>query len=100
MPVVGESEASSLNLLVQGMRQLQQMYLEKGNAQGGDALKGSVELPQLPELIGETGVEFSDWLYVAEQNHWLAFRLGNDLVQHDPAVCQGSVPAAPGCDTA
>ena len=67
MPVVGESEASSLNLLVQGMRQLQQMYLEKGNAQGGDALKGSVELPQLPELIGETGVEFSDWLYVAEQ---------------------------------
>ena len=73
MPVVGESEASSLNLLVQGMRQLQQMYLEKGNAQGGDALKGSVELPQLPELIGETGVEFSDWLYVAEQTiGWLS----------------------------
>eukprot|EP00439_Symbiodinium_sp_Y106_P000038 s8929_g1.t1 len=66
-------EASSLNLLVQGMRQLQQMYLEKGNAQGGDALKGSVELPQLPELIGETGVEFSDWLYVAEQTiGWLS----------------------------
>ena len=63
----GGAEASSLDLLVQGMRQLQQMYLEKGTSPGTEALKGSVELLPLPDLIGETGVEFSDWLYVAEQ---------------------------------
>ncbi|CAE7867564.1 unnamed protein product, partial [Symbiodinium necroappetens] len=30
-------------------------------------LKGVNELAPLPELSGDTGVEFSDWLYVAEQ---------------------------------
>ncbi|CAE7030894.1 GIP [Symbiodinium sp. CCMP2456] len=48
------------------MRQLQQVYMEKKGGVDNEALK-SAELPALPELSGDTGVEFSDWLYVAEQ---------------------------------
>ena len=59
-------ESSPLNILVQGMRQLQQVYMEKKGGADHEALK-STELPALPELTGDTGVEFSDWLYVAEQ---------------------------------
>ena len=62
-----EAEASPLDLLVQGMRQLQQVYMEKRGSPETEAMKGSQELPPLPDLLGETGVEFSDWLYVAEQ---------------------------------
>ncbi|CAE7334558.1 TY2B-C, partial [Symbiodinium sp. CCMP2456] len=62
-----EAEASPLDLLVQGMRQLQQVYLEKRGSPETEPIKGSQELPPLPDLLGETGVEFSDWLYVAEQ---------------------------------
>ncbi|CAE7665157.1 HCF244, partial [Symbiodinium sp. CCMP2456] len=59
-------EGSPLGILVQGMRQLQQMYMEKKGGVDNEVLKGA-ELPALPELSGDTGVEFSDWLYVAEQ---------------------------------
>ncbi|CAE7573274.1 TY1B-DR3, partial [Symbiodinium sp. CCMP2456] len=58
---------SSLELLVQGMRQLQQVYMDKKNAGEAENLKGVNELAPLPELTGDTGVEFSDWLYVSEQ---------------------------------
>ncbi|CAE7409265.1 GIP [Symbiodinium necroappetens] len=47
-------------------RQLQQVYMDKKGGVDHETLK-STELPALPELSGETGVEFSDWLYVAEQ---------------------------------
>ena len=49
------------------MRQLQQVYLEKKGSPDAETMKGSLELQALPDLLGETGVEFSDWLYVAEQ---------------------------------
>ncbi|CAE6949120.1 GIP [Symbiodinium sp. CCMP2592] len=57
---------SPLDVLVRGMKQLQDVYLEKKTPEF-EALKNNVELPQLPDPIGEMGVEFSDWLYVAEQ---------------------------------
>ena len=62
-----EADASPLDLLVQGMRQLQQVYLDKKGSAETETMKGSLELQALPDLLGETGVEFSDWLYVAEQ---------------------------------
>ena len=63
---VGEDpELSPLDVLVQGMKQLQQVYMDKRSPEA-ETLKGNVELPQLPDLSGD-GVEFSDWLYVAEQ---------------------------------
>ncbi|CAE7947416.1 unnamed protein product [Symbiodinium sp. KB8] len=78
-----EADLSPLDVLVQGMKQLQQVYLDK-KSPDAEALKGSVELPELPDLLGDTGVEFSDWLYVAEQiigslsdsaNSWFAATL-------------------------
>ena len=56
-----------LDLLVQGMRQLQQVYMDKRSGTETENLKGVTELAPLPELTRETGVEFCDWLYVAEQ---------------------------------
>ena len=78
-----ETDLSPLDVLVQGMKQLQQVYLDK-KSPDAEALKGSVELPELPDLLGDTGVEFSDWLYVAEHiigslsdsaNSWFAATL-------------------------
>ena len=63
---LGGAETSPLEVLVQGMKQLQQVYLEKKLPEA-EALKGNMELPQLPDLSGESAMEFSDWLYVAEQ---------------------------------
>ena len=54
-----------LQLLVQGMRQLQQAYIGKSEHKDAD-LKGTVEVPALPELGPETAVEFSDWLFEAQ----------------------------------
>ncbi|OLP91876.1 Copia protein [Symbiodinium microadriaticum] len=62
----GGDELSLLDVLVQGMKQLQQVYMDKKNPES-ETVKGSTELPQLPDLSGDTGVEFSDWMYVAEQ---------------------------------
>ena len=45
------------------MTQLQQAYLGKSD---GD-WKGSAELPLMPEVGPDAAVEFSDWIYEAEQ---------------------------------
>ena len=52
----------SLQLLVQGMRQLQQVYLGKNESRDSE-VKGAIELPSMPELTGDAAVNFSDWLY-------------------------------------
>ena len=56
----------SLQLLVQGMRQLQQVYLGKNESRDSE-VKGAIELPSMPELTGDAAVNFSDWLYETEQ---------------------------------
>eukprot|EP00439_Symbiodinium_sp_Y106_P044585 s732_g5.t1 len=55
-----------LHLLVQGMRQLQQMQMSRKDPSESEAMKGSVELPKMPDL-GDAAVEFNDWIYVTEQ---------------------------------
>ena len=60
------SETEPLQLLVQGMRQLQQVYMGKGET-GDSELKGGIELPQMPEVTADSAVSFSDWLYETEQ---------------------------------
>ena len=51
-----------MSLLVQGIAQLQ-AYL--GRPEGD--LKGTVDLPSMPEVSPDAAVEFSDWIYEAEQ---------------------------------
>ena len=60
------SEVEPLHLLVQGMRQLQQVYMGKGESRDSE-LKGSIELPSMPEVTADSAVSFSDWLYETEQ---------------------------------
>ncbi|CAE7198854.1 RE1 [Symbiodinium sp. CCMP2592] len=48
------------------MRQLQQVYMGKGESRDSD-VKGSVELPPMPEVTADSAVSFSDWLYETEQ---------------------------------
>ena len=55
-----------LHLLVQGMRQLQQMQMNRRDPTEAEAVKGSVELQKMPEP-GDAAVEFNDWMYVTEQ---------------------------------
>ncbi|CAE7339218.1 RE1, partial [Symbiodinium pilosum] len=55
-----------LHLLVQGMRQLQQAYLGKTDSKDTE-VKGSVEIPVMPDLGAEASVAFADWLYELEQ---------------------------------
>ncbi|CAE7250766.1 ATG18, partial [Symbiodinium sp. CCMP2456] len=55
-----------LHLLVQGMRQLQQLQMNKKDHSEAEAVKGSVELTKMPEP-GDAAVEFNDWMYVTEQ---------------------------------
>ncbi|OLQ10538.1 hypothetical protein AK812_SmicGene5742 [Symbiodinium microadriaticum] len=62
-PMGGSATKIPLDILVQGMTQLQQAYLGKPE---GD-LKGSAELPSMPEVGADAAVEFSDWIYEAEQ---------------------------------
>ncbi|OLQ06917.1 Copia protein [Symbiodinium microadriaticum] len=66
--VVGDEDAmvGHLHLLVQGMRQLQQLQIAKKETPESETMKGNIELPPMPEL-GDAAVEFNDWLYVAEQ---------------------------------
>ena len=66
--VVGDEDAmvGHLHLLVQGMRQLQQLQIAKKETPETETMKGNIELPPMPEL-GDAAVEFNDWLYVAEQ---------------------------------
>ena len=61
------STTEPLQLLVQGMRQLQQAYLEKKDGPEQEVIKGGIELPKLPEPHADGGVEFQDWVYMTEQ---------------------------------
>ncbi|CAE7605479.1 GIP [Symbiodinium sp. CCMP2592] len=66
-PKVAKDEVQEpLHLLVQGMRQLQQAFLGKSETKDND-LKGSVQIPQMPEAGPESAVEYADWLFEAEQ---------------------------------
>ena len=60
------SGVEPLQLLVQGMRQLQQVYIGKGESRDSE-LKGTVELPMMPEVAADSAVSFADWLYEVEQ---------------------------------
>ena len=64
----GEDNAmvDHLHLLVQGMRQLQQLQMNRKDPVEAEAVKGSVELQRMPEP-GDAAVEFNDWLYITEQ---------------------------------
>ena len=55
-----------LQLLVQGMRQLQQAYIGKTDARDSE-LKGTAEVPEMPDTGPEASVAFADWLYETEQ---------------------------------
>ena len=59
----GPTTGDPMSLLMQGMAQLQQAYL--GRPEGD--LKATVDLPQMPEVGPDAAVEFSDWVYEAEQ---------------------------------
>ena len=60
-------QGDPLQLLVQGMRQLQQVHMAKKDNAEHEAPKNGIELPQMPDLTGDSAVEFNDWLYMAEQ---------------------------------
>ena len=65
--VDGEARADEpLHLLVQGLRQLQQAYLGKTDSKDVE-LKGSIELPEMPDVGPEASVAYADWLYELEQ---------------------------------
>ncbi|CAE7336511.1 GIP [Symbiodinium pilosum] len=55
-----------LQLLVQGMRQLQQAYMGKNDSKDVE-FKGSIEVPPMPDVGAEASVAFADWLYELEQ---------------------------------
>ena len=55
-----------LQLLVQGMRQLQQAYIGKSDSKDVE-FKGSIVIPEMPEVGAESSVAFADWLYELEQ---------------------------------
>ena len=56
-----------LHLLVQGMRQLQEVYLGRSEAKDGEMKVGTAELPMMPDFGPEAAVAYSDWLYEVEQ---------------------------------
>ena len=60
-------QGDALQLLVQGMRQLQQVHIAKKEGSEHEAPKSGIDLPTMPDLTGDAAVEFNDWLYVAEQ---------------------------------
>ena len=62
----GASIDEPLQLLVQGMRQLQQAYIGKSDSKDVE-LKGSVVIPEMPEMGAESSVAFADWLSELEQ---------------------------------
>ena len=64
----GEDNAmvDHLHLLAQGMRQLQQLQMNRKDPAEAEAVKGSVELQRMPEP-GDAAVEFNDWMYITEQ---------------------------------
>ena len=61
------SPSTPLGLLAQGIQQLQQLQLRK-DGQDPELLKGSIELPKLPEPYQDTSaVAFLEWVYEAGQ---------------------------------
>ena len=64
----GEDNAmvDHLHLLVQGMRQLQQLQMNRKDHTEAEAVKGGTELQKMPEP-GDAAVEFNDWMYITEQ---------------------------------
>ena len=67
-PAQGDTSPSTpLGLLAQGIQQLQQLQLRK-DGQDPELLKGSIELPKLPEPYQDTSaVAFLEWVYEAGQ---------------------------------
>ncbi|CAE7914211.1 GIP, partial [Symbiodinium sp. KB8] len=67
-PAVGDTSPSTpLGLLAQGIQQLQQLQLRK-DGQDPELLKGSIELPKLPEPYQDaSAVAFLEWVYEAGQ---------------------------------
>ena len=63
----GGGSAEPLHLLVEGMRQLQQVYMGRADAKDSEMKVGSAELPEMPPVGPESAVAFSDWLYETEQ---------------------------------
>ena len=66
-PGNGAVSGEPLQLLVQGMRQLQQAYMFKSEVRDSD-LKGNVHVPEMPKVGAEAAVAFADWLYELEQS--------------------------------
>ena len=61
------STASPMDMLVEGMQQLQQLQLRRDN-QEPELLKGSVELPKMPEPYQDgSAVAFLEWMYETGQ---------------------------------
>ena len=63
---IKDETAEPLQLLVQGMRQLQQVFLGKSDNKDSE-LKGSIQLQPMPEAGPESAVEYADWLFETEQ---------------------------------
>ena len=59
----GSQPVDPLEMLMKSMTQLQQAYL--GRSEGD--VKSSVDLPAMPTVGQDSAVEFSDWVYEAEQ---------------------------------
>ena len=55
-----------LHLLVQGMRQLQQLQMNRKDHTEAEAVKGGTERQKMPEP-GDAAAEFNDWMYITEQ---------------------------------
>eukprot|EP00439_Symbiodinium_sp_Y106_P073204 s1140_g13.t1 len=64
----GEDNAmvDHLHLLVQGMRQLQQLQMNRKDHTEAEAVKGGTERQKMPEP-GDAAAEFNDWMYITEQ---------------------------------
>ena len=55
-----------LQLLVQGMKQLQQAYIGKSDSKDVE-FKENIDIPRMPEVGTESAVAFADWLYELEK---------------------------------
>ncbi|CAE7295400.1 TY5A, partial [Symbiodinium sp. CCMP2592] len=63
----GDGAVEPLHLLVEGMRQLQQAYIGRGEARDTELKGSSIQLPEMPELTADSAVLFADWVYEVEQ---------------------------------
>ena len=97
-------QGDPLQLLVQGMRQLQQVHIAKKEGSEHEAPKSGIDLPNMPDLTGDAAVEFNDWLYVAEQvvgsltETWFSMNLNEACARYQvatPLERLAVVPARP-----